>query len=64
MHFQGTVEPVTTQNVIPESNPKCNNAKCNSIFSCLYSMLGGEEHSICDVAFYLDVDFDYLSADI
>ena len=30
----------------------------------LYSMFGGKEHSICDVAFYLEVDFDYLSANI
>ena len=27
-------------------------------------MLGGEEHSIGDAAFYPEIDFDYFSADI
>ena len=49
--LQKVTQNVITQNVI--------------VFSVgLYSMLGGEEHSIGDAAFYPEIDFDYFSADI
>ena len=48
MKYQKVTQNVITQNV--------------TVFSVgLYSLLGGEENSICDAAFYPEVDFDYFS---